>query len=97
MYKLLLLIILFLSIIFLLYDLTKGITRDNFSPYNDENEYAYYPFKNTLEYPFWNPLRSTRGMSYDLRGDVPIPYLMNMPFNMSERIPIQNRTLNDIS
>lgn len=94
MYELILLIVIFLFILFLLYDLTKNISYDTFSPYNGENNYAYYPFMNT---PFWNPLRSTRGMSYDLRGDVPIPYFMNLPFNMSERIPIQNKTLNDIS
>jgi hypothetical protein len=41
--------------------------------------------------------RHTRNMSYDLRGDVPIPYMMNLPFNMPESIPIRNKTLNDIS
>lgn len=35
-------------------------------------------------------MRSTRNMSYDLRGDVPIPYHMIMPFNMSTRMPIIN-------
>jgi len=34
--------------------------------------------------------RSTRNMSYDLRGDVPIPYHMIFPFNMSTRAPIIN-------
>ena len=72
------------------------IYYDYFAPY----PYSYpSPTENDpIYYPIWNlPSRSTRNMSYDLRGDVPIPYVMNMPFNMSERAPIQNRTLGDIS
>jgi hypothetical protein len=98
MYKLIFIFIIFLFIIFLLYDLIKkNMSYDTFSPYNGVNNYMYYPNNIQIEYPFWNSTRSTRGMSYDLRGDVPIPYFMNLPFNMSSRIPIQNRTLSDIS
>ena len=34
---------------------------------------------------FWNePLRSTRNMSYDLRGEAYLPPRINYPFNNSE-------------
>ncbi len=96
MYKLILLTLIFVTIIFLLYSLIKPVSYDLFSPYVSTN--SNYPYWDTLpNYPFWNSQRSTRNMSYDLRGDVQIPYLINLPFNMSSRIPIQNKTLNDIS
>ncbi len=96
MYKNILLVLIFLLITFLLYSLTKTVTYDLFSPYISNN--SNYPYwDNESSYPFWNSQRSTRNMSYDLRGDVPIPYFMNLPFNMSSRVPIQNKTLSDIS
>lgn len=46
------------------------------------------------DFPFFNfPIGTTRNMSYDLRGDVPIPYFIWTPFNMTTRVPIQNRPL----
>lgn len=50
--------------------------------------YETYP-----QYPFWNALRSTRNMSYDLRGEAGMPPLMWTPFNMSPHIPIINEPL----
>lgn len=96
MYKLILMLIIFLLIMYMicgiLYDSYKIMYYDYFNPYIPNN-YAYYPY-----YPFWNlSTRHTRNMSYDLRGDVPIPYFMNLPFNMPENMPIENRTLSDIS
>lgn len=92
MYKLSIIIILAIVILKLIYDVffvpIFTLKKDYFAP-------VYY---NDNIFPFWNsPLRSTRNMSYDLRGDVPIPYIMNVPFNMSSRIPIQNKSLADIS
>lgn len=50
------------------------------------------------DFPFWNTqIGSTRNMSYDLRGDVQIPYFMQMPFNMTSIMPIQNTSLHEIS
>lgn len=46
------------------------------------------------DFPFYNfPIGSTRNMSYDLRGDVPIPYFIWTPFNMTTRVPIRNKPL----
>ena len=46
------------------------------------------------DFPFWNTqLGSKRNMSYDLRGDASIPYIMWTPFNMPSRIPIRNKPL----
>lgn len=48
----------------------------------DELNYPYYPY--------WNAsTRHTRNMSYDLRGDVPIPSSQQvlLPFNMSSYAP----------
>ena len=93
MYELILIIIFLLFILYLLYDLSKIVVYDYFyyPKYVNYNDYTNY------EQPFWNSTRHTRGMSYDLRGDVPIPYFMNLPFNITERVPIQNKTLNEIS
>lgn len=50
----------------------------------------YYPSTHT-GYPFWNTqIGTTRNMSYDLRGDVPIANQGWFPFNMGTTIPIQN-------
>lgn len=89
MYKYIIIIGLLIFLIVLYCNLT--ISQDGFVPYI--NNYNYHNY-----YQLWNePMRSTRNMSYDLRGDVPIPNYINMPWNMSERMPIQNRSLSDIS
>jgi hypothetical protein len=92
MYKLSIIIILAIVILKMIYDVifvpTFILKNDYFAPVN---------YNDNIIFPFWNsPLRSTRNMSYDLRGDVPIPYMMTGPFNMSSRMPIQNRSLADI-
>ncbi len=89
MYKYVIIVGLLIFLIIIYCGLNKS--QDMFVPYvGNGNNIGYYQI--------WNqPLRSTRNMSYDLRGDVPIPYYINMPWNMSERMPIQNRTLSDIS
>ena len=39
--------------------------------------------------PYWNiPTRHTRGMSYDIRGDVPIPSYDVGPWNNSSWAPV---------
>lgn len=90
------LIAIILLLIFILYTI-KYIKR-HYTP--NEKEYYYtntspYDYTNTYtHFPFWNmQLGSKRGMSYDLRGDVPIPYYYQFPFNMSSRIPIRNKPL----
>ena len=69
-------------------------------------DYKYY-YKDPLYYThpgypensfIWNaPLRSTRNMSYDLRGDVSINEKAWLPFNWSSWIPIRNKPLYAIS
>lgn len=48
-------------------------------------------------FPFWNTqLGSTRNMSYDLRGDVPINPIGKSfvgPWNISSTVPIYNKPL----
>lgn len=60
----------------------------------DKKKDGFYPYATNI-YPIWNvPTRSTRNMSYDLRGDVPIPDTgFWSPFNMSTIRPIQNTPL----
>lgn len=60
-----------------------------------ENFYeGYFPYPNYLRYPllndriWWNSSPSTRNMSYDLRGDVPIPMSYVGPWNISSFAPI---------
>lgn len=51
-------------------------------------------FMTHTNYPFWNSqLGTTRGMSYDLRGDIPIPRSYVGPWNIGTRSPIVNRPL----
>lgn len=98
MYKLSIIIIMAIVILKLIYDVffvpTFIFKKDNFAPgYYDDNIFM----STHTNFPFWNSSRSTRNMSYDLRGDVPIPSIMIGPFNISSRIPIQNKSLSDIS
>jgi len=64
--------------------------------YNPHNPYleSYNTFNTHTSYPFLNSqYGSRRGMSYDLRGDVLIPYYIQLPYNMGTRIPIKNKQL----
>ena len=78
-------------------------SKDTFAPihrsrYNYDN-YEYDPALNThTNFAFWNTQRGTkRGMSYDLRGDVPIGQRQWFPFNMSSTMPIINKPLYMVS
>ena len=76
------------------YDHYDIITSPTYQEYNDEYRSHYDPYDTHTNFPFWNSqLGSTRNMSYDLRGDVPIPHYMNIPFNMGTRVPIRNKPL----
>lgn len=78
--------------------------RDKFAPtslpapvqYDDD---YYDPAFNThTNFAFWNTQRGTkRGMSYDIRGDVPIGQRQWFPFNMSSISPIVNKPLYTVS
>ena len=49
-------------------------------------------------FPFWNTQLGNKGnMSYDLRGDIPSPYFMWLPFNMASTVPIRNKPLYMVS
>lgn len=62
-----------------------------FTGYDQEGFYAG-------DYLMFNaPTRSTRNMSYDLRGDIPIPQTYVGPWNIGTYNPIHNLTLADIS
>ncbi len=76
--------------------------RTNYNYHSNVENYLQYisdPYTHTYtNFPFWNTqIGSTRNMSYDLRGDVPIPYQIIPPFNMSSIVPIQNKPLYMIS
>lgn len=86
-------IIIILFLLFLTYIFDTKTKKDHF--------YTMYPawdddaaIRSNI-FPVWNaPTRSTRNMSYDLRGDVPIPDTgFWSPFNMSTLRPIQNKPL----
>ena len=59
-------------------------------PYYNNPHYFRYPYS---RYPLRNITRSTRNMSYDLRGDVPISYTYVGPWNNSSLSPVVNKNL----
>ena len=68
-----------------------GYRSNNYSPWLDDDNYWLNTHTN---FPFWNSqLGSTRNMSYDLRGDVPIYPGYVGPWNISSTAPIQNKPL----
>jgi hypothetical protein len=84
-------IIIFIVVIILF--IRQYITKESFYSY-----YLPYPYSTySRRYPYygiwWQPTRSTRGMSYDLRGDVPIPSTYIGPWNISSYAPIRNKPL----
>ena len=87
-----LIILLLLLLLFFVYNIHNTATVITFQKKENMDPSLYTNF------PFWNTqLGSKRNMSYDLRGDVPIPYHMVFPFNMSTRIPIMNKPLSAVS
>ncbi len=60
-------------------------------PYYFRYPYSRYPLSN--DSLWWNATRSTRNMSYDLRGDVPIPMTYVGPWNISSYAPVVNKSL----
>lgn len=59
-----------------------------------KNENFYSDLLDYSNYPIWNiPTRSTRNMSYDLRGDVPIGSYYYSPWLQGTRRPIINKPL----
>lgn len=103
MHKIIIIALIVIFTIYLVYNIliipcTYKIYYDSFSPYIPDNNDDELYLDTHTNFPFWNSqLGTKRNMSYDLRGDAPIPYFMNLPFNMPESIPIQNRPLSDIS
>lgn len=85
------LIILLILILFIIFLQLNTKNYDHFAMAYSDSTYT--------DYPFWNvQLGSKRNMSYDLRGDVPVPYYGWMfPFNASSRAPIYNKPLGLIS
>jgi hypothetical protein len=86
-------------LILLLPYLSKAFNKDQFAPIKSRFGYPvddyYDPSYDThTNFAFWNTQRGTkRGMSYDLRGDVPIGQRRVFPFNMSSTSPIVNKPL----
>jgi hypothetical protein len=98
-------LILLIFLIFLYIFINK---REGFSVIprsSNEYDYQYYYNPHNISdlpyygdpYPFTISSRSTRNMSYDLRGDVPVTYQDVGPWNNSTRGPIYNRPLASIS
>jgi hypothetical protein len=70
---------------------SKSTLKEMFS-----NLWYYNPFRTHTNFLWWNTqLGSTRNMSYDLRGDVPIyPRFRHFqPWNNPTRFPIYNKPL----
>jgi hypothetical protein len=87
MFKIVLLIVIFIMILYLLCDLLCK-SYEHYAPFGPTHE-GPYPYTYSYYYPYVSPypnLRHTKNMSYDIRGDVPISHIMNMPFNMSPLI-----------
>jgi len=63
----------------------------------DFSDFWYRPYGLNMytNFPFWNTqIGTTRNMSYDLRGDIPIPRGQTGPWlNSSREGPIMNRPL----
>ena len=111
MYKIILISLISILLLLLLIRLFSFNKYDHYLPniggyWDYDPDYKYYykdPLYYTLpQYPenqfIWNaPLRSTRNMSYDLRGDVSINSKAWLPFNWSSWIPIRNKPLPDVS
>ena len=95
-------IALIILIILLQYLFTKR--SDSFASIRNSPASVYYDeyydpaFDTHTNFAFWNTQRGTkRGMSYDLRGDVPIGQRQIFPFNMSSTVPIVNKPLYMVS
>ena len=91
----------FIILILIIPYLFCGRIRDKFTAVSlpmpihfDDGEYYDPAFDTHTNFAFWNTQRGTkRGMSYDLRGDVPIGQRHIFPFNMSSTMPIVNKPL----
>ena len=86
-----LIVILYMDhIIFGINGVEKYANINNFDDFNNDHKYLFlstqYPFNNTQ-------IGTTRNMSYDLRGDVPIPYTDVGPWLNSPHVPIYNKPL----
>jgi len=97
-------IILLLSIPFLLYFVNFKKQDNKKGVYKQENFWSYishpikYLYGDVNGFGQWfgpwnNPLRSTRNMSYDLRGDVPVAKYNISPWLNSSLMPIYNKPL----
>ena len=84
------LIFLILLVIILAYLFTNK-TIEKYAPY----PYSLHSYFLKPIWQLWNiPTRSTRGMSYDLRGDpLAIPNYYVSPWLQSSLFPIQNKPL----
>lgn len=66
---------------------------ERFAPIMQNDDAYRYLYTHTM-FPFWNTqIGSKRNMSYDLRGDAPIPIVTTFPFNQSSTFPIRNKPL----
>ena len=78
------------------YTVVEKIIGNSYDPETfDDFWYRPYGLNMYTEWLFWNtPEGSTRNMSYDLRGDIPIPKTYVGPWlNSSRAGPIINRPL----
>jgi len=85
-----------LTLLFVIYYFCPMKTLEGFyaNPYR-YNRYGRRPYWwSRYFHPYWNTYLGyvSPGLaSYDLRGDVPIPYSSWIPFNMSSHVPLYDR------
>ena len=78
---------------FLIWPLILYIMRP-IKKYFESFDNEYYPVYYYTYPPYWGyQTGTTRNMSYDLRGDIPIPYHQVSPWNQPTSFPIQNKPL----
>jgi hypothetical protein len=95
---LVLLAIVIIIIISFLFNTTEYFYGHRRGLYKYRYGYPTYFKGSYVGLPFWNiPTRTTRNMSYDLRGDVPIRHSYVGPWNISSWVygegPIKNKPL----
>jgi len=98
--RIILLIIFVIALIFLQWQYNGYKINESYAPYisyysADGQDSPFYDYYDThTDFPFWNTqLGSRRNMSYDLRGDIPIPYSYTGPWNNPSRFPIINKSI----
>ena len=93
--KLLPIIVVLLIILLFVLLYTNINILEHYNEYDlGEYDLDNYYLSQSTQFPFWNTqIGTTRNMSYDLRGDIPIPRYNVGPWLNSSTTPIYNKPL----